>query len=381
QRLADRIASIFVPAILGIALVTFLGWLLTHHAWSDALIAAVAVLVVACPCALGLATPTAIIAGIGVAARRGVLFKDASVLERFARVRSVVFDKTGTLTRGTFALLASSSDDALALAASLESVSTHPLARAIVAAARERGVATPTARDVRATRGLGIAGSIGDDDVLVGNAAFLAQHGLTTDERDDGATHVFVARAGTLVGTLSLGDALRDDAARTVAALRARGVATMLVSGDAQGPVAAAARAAGIERWYARTSPEGKAELLSELHDRGERSAFIGDGINDAPALATADVGIAMGSGTAVALETAGAAILSNDPAAVVDALDIARATLRTIAQNLFWAFAYNVVLVPLAAFGIVQPIFAAAAMGLSSLFVVGNSLRLARRR
>ncbi len=381
QRLADRIASIFVPIVLGIALVTFAGWLLAHHGWSDALIAAVAVLVVACPCALGLATPTAIIAGVGVAARHGLLFKDASVIERLAQTSVATFDKTGTLTKGAFAVLDASSDDALAVAAALESSSTHPLARAIVTAARERGLAIPAAGDVNAVRGLGITGMLGEARVAVGSAAFLATHGASVDEPRDARTYVFVARNGTPIGRIALGDALRDDAARTIESLRRRNVTPILVSGDADAPVAAAAKEAGIERWYARTSPERKAEIVRELRDGGARVAFVGDGINDAPALAVADVGLAMGGGTAVALETAGAAILSNDPAAIVDAIDISRATMRTIAQNLFWAFAYNVVLVPLAAFGIVRPVFAAAAMGLSSLFVVGNSLRLGRRR
>ncbi len=381
QRLADRIASIFVPTILIVAALTFAGWLIAHHAWGDALIAAVAVLVVACPCALGLATPTAIIAGVGVAARRGVLVKDASVLEALARTTTVVFDKTGTLTRGQFSVLEARSNEALALAAALESVSSHPLARAIVAEARSRALAVPSANEVNAVRGLGITGVVDGHAVAVGSPAFLSQQGVAIDERDDDATRVYVTRDGSLVGSIALGDALRDDAAATIDALSERGIGSALVSGDADAPVTRAARDAHIERAYARVSPEGKAQIVRELRSTGAHVAFVGDGINDAPALALADVGVAMGGGTAVALETAGVAILTNDPGALIQALDCARATMRTIRQNLFWAFAYNVVLVPLAAFGIVQPIFAAGAMGLSSLFVVGNSLRLARTR
>ncbi len=379
QRLADRVSGIFVPSIVAIALLTFLGWLVVTHHWVNALIAAVAVLVVACPCALGLATPTAVIAGIGAASRRGVLFKDSNVLERTANVTTVLFDKTGTLTRGAPSVAAASSDEALALGASLESASTHPLARAIVAAARQKGLPFEAATDVQAFRGSGISGVVANAPVLAGSAAFLAANGIACSDDDDERTHVFVARGDSLVGRIDVSDTIRDEAVAAVAQLQKLGVDAALVSGDAAGPVREAARAAGIARYYAKSSPEQKADLVEQLQDKGERIAFVGDGINDAPALARADAGFAMGAGTAVALQTAGAAILSNDPRGVAVAIAIARATMRTIAQNLFWAFAYNVVLIPLAAFGIVQPVFAAAAMGLSSLFVVGNSLRLGR--
>ncbi|MGB6987199.1 MAG: cation-translocating P-type ATPase [Candidatus Aquilonibacter sp.] len=368
QRLADRVAAVFVPAIIAIALVTFAAWIfIVHRSISDALVVAVAVLVVACPCALGLATPTAIIAGIGTAARRGILFKDSDALERTASVTTVLFDKTGTLTRGTPAVVGSSSDATLALAAALESASTHPLARAIVAAARERGLPAESAMDVTVERGIGIRGLVGGRPITIRGA-----------EGGD-ATRVDVCENGTTLGFIDMQDTVRPESVQAVRRLQALNVGIALVSGDAQGPVRMAAAAAGIDRFYARSSPQAKAEIVRELQARGERVAFAGDGINDAPALAQADVGLAMGAGTAVALETAGAALLSNDPRAVPDAIVIARDTMRTVAQNLFWAFAYNVVLVPLAAFGIVRPILAAAAMGLSSLFVVGNSLRLSR--
>ncbi len=370
QRLADRIAGIFVPTIMAIALVTFAGWwLVGHRSLADAIVTAVAVLIVACPCALGLATPTAIIAGIGVAARRGVLFKDASALERTATVTRVVFDKTGTLTKGTPTVLAASSDDALALAAAVESSSTHPLARAIVGAARERSLAIASPRDVRAIAGSGIRGRVGAHEVTVTAAL----------DGPDGATRVNVSRDGAVIGSIDLRDQVRAEAVAAVQRLRELGVTAELISGDAEGPVRAAAADAGIEHVHARVTPEGKAAIVRDLQFHGERVAFAGDGINDAPALAVADIGFAMGTGTGVALQTAGAALLASDPRAVADAIAIARATSATVSQNLFWAFAYNAVLVPLAAFGIVAPIFAAAAMGLSSLFVVGNSLRLSR--
>lgn len=385
QRLADRIAGVFVPVILAIASLTFVMWLIAHHPWNAAVIAAVAVLVVACPCALGLATPTAIIAGVGVAARRGILFKDADALEHAATIDTMIFDKTGTLTRGTPRVSAihpePGTDEAtlLRLAASLESQSSHPLARAIVSSASDRALSLLATQNVVAQRGLGITGTIDGDAVSVGNAAFLRAQGIVVAEPARSTTRVFVARNGALVGALDLGDELRAETKPTVDELRRMNINTLVVSGDAAGAVRSAAEAIGITEWHASMLPNDKAEIIARLHAQGHRVAFVGDGINDAPALAVADVGFAMGAGSAVALETASAALLTNDPRALLDAIRIARATKRTIAENLFWAFAYNALLVPLAAFGIVSPMFAAAAMGLSSLFVVGNSLRLGR--
>jgi Cu+-exporting ATPase len=299
-----------------------------------------------------------------------VLFKDSGALERAASVTSVLFDKTGTLTRGTPSVIASSSDEVLALAASLESASTHPLARAITAAARERALPTQPAYDVQAIRGSGISGRVGSRQITVSAA----------EGGGDGVSRVQVSADGTAMGSIDLRDEVRPESAQAIRRLRELGLRVAVVSGDAEASVREAAAAAGIERLYARASPERKAEIVREWQAQGERVAFAGDGINDAPALAVADIGFAMGTGTGVALETAGAALLSNDPRTVPIAVEIARATMRTVTQNLFWAFAYNVALVPLAALGIVQPILAAGAMGLSSLFVVGNSLRLTRR-
>lgn len=388
QRIADRIAAVFVPIILGIALLTFAGWLFTHHAPTEALIAAVAVLVVACPCALGLATPTAIVAGVGVAARHGILVKDADALERLAGIDTVVFDKTGTLTRGRPQVVgiegfAADETRLLALAASLEISSAHPLAGAVVREARARSIAFEPARDVTAVRGRGLAATVDGSAVLVGSAAFLRERGVAlTDapEVDAIESALFVAENGTALGRIRIADPIRDDARVTVERLKARGIVVALASGDALGVTRRIAAACGIERVYAELLPEAKGDLVRKLREGGAQVAFLGDGINDAPALALANVGMAMGAGAAVALETAGTAALRDDPAAIVDAIEIGRATMRTIVMNFFWALVYNAALVPLAAFGIVAPIYAAGAMGASSLFVVGNAMWLARR-
>jgi Cu+-exporting ATPase len=393
QALADRVAAIFVPAILACAILTFAGWLATGHGWGAGLIAAVAVLVVACPCALGLATPMAVMVGIGEGAKRGILFKDAGALEALGRATTAVFDKTGTLTQGRPRVLrvcgaaGASRADILAIAAAVERGSSHPLAAAIVAAAEADGLDVAPARDVVAERGRGLRARAAGVDVLVGTAAYLRELGVDGGAidalqagLDPAATHVFVARDGTLAGALELGDPVRPEAPAAVAALASLDVRAAIVSGDATGPVDAAATATGIPRAFAAASPERKAEIVRTMQADGERVAFVGDGINDAPALAVADVGIAMGGGTEIAMETAQAAIVSGDPAVLPVAIRLARATSRTIVQNLFWAFGYNVVLVPLAAFGVVRPVFAAGAMAVSSLFVVGNSLLLRTR-
>jgi len=388
QRLADAAAGVFVPAMLIVALITFAAWMLTHHPFAGAFTAAVAVLVVACPCALGLATPTAIMAAVGAGARRGLLFRDADAVERLGAVRTVLFDKTGTLTIGKPEVLAIhaapeySERDVLAAAAALERASTHPLAAAIVRAARDRGISLPPAASIRAERGAGIAGTIDGVPYLAGNEDMMLRSGIALDGLAGGdATRVYVAAQSRALGAIDLGDAIRPEAPEAVSRLQRDGIAVQMVSGDAPAPTQAIAERLHLDGWHARVSPEGKAEIVQRLRDAHHNVAFVGDGINDAPALANADVGLAMGGGAEIAIETAHAAILSNDPRAVAAGIELSRATLRTIKQNLFWAFAYNVVLVPLAAAGIVNPIFAAAAMGASSLFVVGNSLLLQRKR
>ena len=374
QRLADAVAGVFVPTILVIAALTFAGWLLAHHAWPVALTAAVAVLVVACPCALGLATPTAIMAAAGAGAKRGYLFRDAEAIERLARVTRVLFDKTGTLTRGKpevraiHALAGKTEDDVLAAAAALESGSAHPLAGAIVAAARGRGLESGHASGIVAERGRGLEGRLDGVTLYAGNAAFMVSRGMRVDALKGGdTTRVFVGDGSRVYGAIDLGDAPREEALEAVSRLQHEGIRVEIVSGDAEPPTRSLAERVGAGAWHAGETPAGKANVVEALRERGERVAFVGDGINDAPALASADVGFAMGGGAEIALESAHVAIISNDPRAVASAIELSRVTVRTIRQNLFWAFGYNVLLVPLAAAGIVHPMLAAAAMGASS--------------
>ncbi|MHB8140526.1 MAG: heavy metal translocating P-type ATPase [Vulcanimicrobiaceae bacterium] len=388
QRIADRVASIFVPTILTIATGTLLVWIWSGHGWIEAAIIAVAVLVVACPCALGLATPTAVVAGVGIGAQRGVLFRDAGALERLGRTTDVVFDKTGTLTLGrpdvtqVASWNGATDDEVIALAAALEGSSSHPLAAAVLREAQRRAVDVPSAEDVVAQRGGGLHARVGGSNVALGTPAFLQRRGVSVGEplRSDGSGAVLLARERTLLGSIVFADRVRDEAIEAVADLHRLGLKVHLVSGDADDPTQQVAQRVGILDWQARVGPEEKGVFVAALASSGARVVFIGDGINDAPALARADVGMAMGGGTQVAMETAQAAIISNDPRAVGFAIKLSRATARTISGNLFWAFAYNVVLVPLAAMGIVAPMLAAAAMGFSSLFVVGNSLALRYR-
>ncbi|MHB8147788.1 MAG: heavy metal translocating P-type ATPase, partial [Vulcanimicrobiaceae bacterium] len=308
QRLADRIASIFVPVILAFATMTYAGWILTHHGWTQALVSAIAVLVVACPCALGLATPTAIIAGVGAAARRGILFKDAAALERAAAIATMIFDKTGTLTQGSLRVLATHPNEGtdanqmLQLAAALEAMSTHPIAQAIVTSATGAGLARVTGTAIAVDAGRGISGTVDGDRVLAGNAAYMRANGIETNDPASRTTRIYVARGGAVMGNIELGDSIRPNARATVDALRALHVTSVLVSGDGEGPVQAVASSVGIERWHATVLPIEKADIVMALQSAGTPTGFIGDGINDAPALARADVGFAMGGGTAIAL-------------------------------------------------------------------------------
>jgi len=394
QRLADRIAGVFVPAILAIALATFAAWIFAGHAWSDALVVAVAVLVVACPCALGLATPLAIMVAVGTGARLGLLVRDAEALERLGSVDTVIFDKTGTLTAGRPDVVAIRplaevpADEVLRVAASVERTSAHPLAIAIVRAFDARFEASGTlvsqtaspVEDSQTERGRGVSALVDGTRAYVGNAAFVDALGLAplvVTNGDATSTVVYVARDATLLGTIELADRLRPEAGAAVDAVRALGIEVRIVSGDGAGPVRHIATALGIATYDAAISPEGKAAIVGELRAAGRRVAFVGDGINDAPALASADVGLALGGGSDIAIETAGVALLRGDPRDVAVGIRLARATKRAIVQNLFWACAYNTALVPLAALGFVHPMLAAAAMGMSSLFVAGNSLRL----
>ncbi len=401
QRLVDRVAGVFVPAILIVAAGALVGWIATGHPWSQALMVAVSVVVVACPCAMGLATPTAVMAGVGLAARRGILFKNVEAMETAGSATDVVFDKTGTLTQGkpvvTEVLPRRSGGEAelLSIAAAAESSSTHPVARAVMDAARRRGLDVPATSSASTVRGRGVTATIDGAAALVGSPELLTEHGIAVEPADvpgraplggarsdeHNATRIEVAYGGTALGALVVADELRVEAADAVRDVRALGPAVSIVSGDAPEPVRAVAEALGIQETRAKASPDDKAAFVRSLETAGRTVLFVGDGINDAPALAAASVGIAMGNGTDIAIETADAAILSDDPRGVATAIAISRATMRTIRQNLVWAFAYNIVLVPLAVAGVVHPIFAAGAMGASSLFVVGNSLLLARSR
>ncbi len=396
QGLADRVVRVFSPAVIAIAIAAFTVWLLLGANISVALVAAVAVLVVACPCAMGLATPAAIMVGTGRAAELGVLFRKGEALEALSHVDTVLFDKTGTLTEGRPALGAvegPQADEALRLAAALEAASEHPLARAIVEAAKERQLELPTAEDFQAVVGYGIEGRVEGRRVLVGARRFMAREDIdlgTLSERAaaleaEGSTVVFVAADGRALGLLAIADRIKPEALAVVDALRQRGLRVAMVTGDARRTAEAVAARLGIEEVHAEVLPQDKARVVSELQEAGRRVAFVGDGINDAPALAQADVGIALASGTDIAIEAADVTLTRGQLGEVVTALDAARKTLGNIRGNLFWAFFYNILLIPIAAgvaapVGIhLNPMLAGVAMGLSSIFVLGNSLRLKR--
>ncbi|WP_321898493.1 heavy metal translocating P-type ATPase [Burkholderia cepacia] len=403
QRLVDRVSEVFVPAILGIAVLTLAGWLIAGAGTETAILNAVAVLVIACPCALGLATPAAIMAGTGVAARRGVLIKDAQALELAQRTTVIAFDKTGTLTEGkpsvtAFEAVGMPHDEALALAAAVQRQSDHPLARAVVAAhdadVAARGSAVPpaSAADARAVAGRGVEARVGGQLLALGSTRWRDELGIAVPPALDaraaeleraGNTISWLMRADApraLLALIAFGDTVKPGARDAIAALSARGVASVLVTGDNRGSAAAVAASLGIGEVHAQVLPDDKARVVAELkRTHGGIVAMVGDGINDAPALAAADVGIAMATGTDVAMHTAGITLMRGDPALVADAIDISRRTYRKIQQNLFWAFVYNLVGVPLAALGWLNPVIAGAAMAFSSVSVVTNALLLRR--
>jgi Cu+-exporting ATPase len=401
QALADRIAAVFVPLVILAALATFATWLLLgpDPALNHAFVAAVSVLVVACPCAMGLATPTAIMVATGRAAELGSLFRKGPALEALAKADTAVLDKTGTLTKGRpelIAIHALDGDDALALrlAAAAESLSEHPLARAIVAAAQARGIEWPAPEGFRAEPGRGVEARCDGREVLVGTARFLADRGVDAaaaaaviaDLAHESATPVLVAVDGRLRAVLGIADPPKDGSTEAVAALRALGLEVVMLTGDQAEPARAVAAAVGIDAVRAEVLPADKAGEVQRLQAAGRRVAFVGDGINDAPALARADVGIALGTGTDIAVEAGDLILMSGDLRGVPNAIRLARRTLATIRGNFFWAYAYNVALIPIAAGALypatgllLNPMLAAAAMSLSSVFVVTNSLRLRR--
>lgn len=392
QRLVDRISAVFVPAVIVIALITFIAWIAMSGDAEQSLIAAVSVLVIACPCALGLATPTAIMTGTGAAARAGILIKDVDALEQAHDIDTVIFDKTGTLTEGrprVARTFAERSDDEhlLTIAASVQQGSEHPLARAITERAGEAGLTTLPLREFEAVPGFGARGVVDGNPVRLGNAEFVAKH-VTIDETSraragdwerEGTTVVFVAQADSLVGLIGIDDPVRDTAPAAVDALRDIGVRATVLSGDSQAVVQRVADSVGIADAEGGVRPDEKARVVEEMMTGGRTVGMVGDGINDAPALASANVGFALGAGTDIAMETAGVTLMRSDPRMVAGAIAASRATFRKIKQNLFWAFAYNVVCIPLAALGYLSPTIAAAAMALSSVSVVGNSLLLRR--
>ena len=416
QRLADTVAAYFVPSVIGVALLTFVFWLLfgPSPSYIHAILTAVSVLIIACPCALGLATPAAIMVGTGKGAEFGVLIRSAEALERAHKVQTVALDKTGTLTMGKPSVVEFVSDDLdfdhlLYLAASAEQGSEHPLGQAIVKAAEESGLALTAVEDFRALPGFGVSAALNGEAVLLGNRALMQSEDVLLNGYDErasamaerGGTPVFVSRNSEVVGLIAIADTIRPEAKSAVNELKRAGVEAVMLTGDNRRTAEDVAKQVGIERVVAEVLPGDKALEISALQDEGQVVAMVGDGINDAPALAQADVSFAIGAGTDVAAETADITIVGADVIAVSKALRLSKATMRSIRQNLFWAFAYNVALIPVAAgilypffagsgvpealapalgeYGFLNPILAAAAMAISSVTVIANSLRLRR--
>jgi P-type Cu+ transporter len=396
QRLADRVSSVFVPVVIVLAVLVLAGWLLAGGGMDAAVTAAVAVLIIACPCALGLATPTALLVGTGRGAQLGILVKGPEVLESTRRVDTVVLDKTGTLTTGRMTLLdvlpepGEQPGELLRAAAGAEHGSRHPVALAVVAGARRRGVAAPDADRFRSVDGLGVRATVDGRDVVVGRPGLLADSGMPLGAtlrdaerraRDAGRTVVAVGWDGRARGLLLLADRVRPESAEAVRRLRALGLRPVLLTGDNVQVARSVAAELGIGDVVAEVLPEGKVAEVRRLREGGAVVAMVGDGVNDAAALAVADLGIAVGTGSDVAIEAGDLTVVRGDPRAVADAVRLARRTLSVIKGNLFWAFAYNVAALPLAASGLLDPMVAGAAMALSSVFVVTNSLRLRRFR
>ena len=418
QEFADRVTAVFVPAILLVALAAFAGWFVLPGLFSDAarwasgllpwvnpelgrlslaLFAAVAVLVIACPCALGLATPTALMVGTGVGATRGVLIRDGAAVQTLDRADTLVFDKTGTLTRGAprvvevYAMGDPADDETrvVGLAASVEDASEHPLARAVVEEAGRRGARVARASDVEARVGMGIVGVVDGEWVVVGSTRLLRAEGVAREDiveverrfGSDARTIACVAAGGRLRGAIAIADPVKEDARETLLELSRRGFRTVMLTGDREAVAAAVALQLGIDDYQAGLLPAQKVEAVRQLRDEGRTVAFVGDGINDAPALKAADVGLAVGTGTDIAIEAADITLVQGDLRSVLRATRLAKATFRKIRENLFWAYVYNVVAIPVAFLGLLHPVIAEAAMALSSISVVTNANRLRRAR
>ena len=393
QRLADRISAVFVPAVVALAVLTFAGWSLAGQPLTG-FTAAVAVLIIACPCALGLATPTAIMVGTGRGAAMGVLIKGGEVLEGSKKIQTVLFDKTGTLTRGEMALTdvvpltGASPEDVLTFGARAEASSEHPIAVAIVNGARDRGLSVIEAEDFKSIAGHGVRAMVSGVEVFVGRRKLMAEQGIELDDsaedamtrlESSGRTAVLVAWDGRVRGVLGTADTLKDNAAAVIKSLHDLGVEVAMITGDNRRTAEAIAAEVGVDRVLAEVLPEDKVHEVRRLQQEGRVVAMVGDGINDAPALVQADLGIAIGTGTDVAIESSDITLMSGDLQGVVTAIKLSRKTLRTIYQNLGWAFGYNVAAIPLAALGLLNPIIAGGAMAFSSVSVVTNSLRLRR--
>ncbi len=394
QRLVDRISEIFVPIVIVIAVATFgvQYGVVAGGTFETALIAAVSVLVIACPCALGLATPTAIMTGTGAAARSGILVKDVASLERAHRLTAIIFDKTGTLTKGKPTITAihaerGSDDELLIIAGSIQQGSEHPLARAIIDQALEKGLTLLPVDDFQSHTGNGVSGKVSGQEIFIGNEELLTNNNIDSSAagelaqqwQDEARTVIWVADRQGVIGIISIADPLRDNAKPAIQALEDMGIKTLMLSGDAPNVAQAIGRQAGVDDARGGIKPDGKSSVVNELKEAGYAVGMVGDGINDAPALAAADVGIAMGTGTDIAMEAAGITLMRSDPRLVAASVSVSRATFSKIKQNLFWAFVYNVIGIPLAAMGMLTPTIAGAAMALSSVSVVSNSLLLRR--
>jgi Cu+-exporting ATPase len=403
QQLADRVAAVFVPAVLGVALLTAMGWFVvgtmkqwdSAHLWGDLARSVCSVLIIACPCALGLAVPAALMVGTGNGARRGILIRSIDALQHAERIDTVVLDKTGTITRGTPVVIdvaplnGMPADELLAKAAAAEMFSEHPLAKAIVQHARDRGIAIANPTAFNNEPGLGVVATIDGGDLLVGNSELLARHGgkpfhdAAAAAAAQTLVHVAARSDGsvTALGVIRLADEIKPDSAAAVKELHDLGLRTILLTGDNEATARAIAQQAGIDDVRADVRPAGKVETIRQLQKRNSRVAMVGDGINDAPALAAAELGIAVGSGSDVAKEAGDIVLVGRSLHGVAGAIRLSRATMRVIRQNLFFAFVYNVIAIPLAALGLLNPLIAAAAMALSDVTVIGNALRLRRAR